>query len=431
MTAPVIDVDPDKLGGVQAQSWTVRETCRLCSAPITPAHTVLELAPTPPANELVLRADDPPQELIPLYLARCPDCGHVQLPVVVDPERLFRNYVYVSATSPSFVEHFARYAEACVEQHQMRAGDLVVDIGSNDGTMLFAFKLLGMDVQGVDPAKEIAARATKAGVETWPEFFTRDTAQKIKWAHGKPARLVVANNVFAHADDLKSIVLGVRDLLDPRSGRFVFEVQYLVDLVDKTLFDMVYHEHLSYHSLAPLVRFFDGLGMTLIDAECVPTHGGSVRCTAAPGRGDHQSDRLRALLQREAERLTLSVDPFGDLRRRIDDAGEKLRNFITEQRQLGKEVTGYGAPAKLTTLCHQFGITGRDISYVVDDSEWKQGMMTPGTRIPIVSGGLFSDDPPDSVVIFAWNFAEPIAKKLRAGGFGGRIVAPLPAFVEL
>lgn len=407
----------------EEKDWHVREDCRLCGA--GELETVLELAPTPPANEFV-GAADPPQELIPLYLARCPRCLHVQLPVVVDPERLFRNYVYVSGTSPSFVEHFRKYAETCAEAHDLRAGDLVVDVGSNDGTLLGAFKALGMVVLGVDPAKGIAARATHAGIETWPEFFTRETAQKIIWVAGKQAALVVANNVFAHADDLKTIALGVRDLLLPGRGRFVFEVQYLWDLIDKTLFDMVYHEHLSYHSLAPLVLFFESVGMTLVDAERVSTHGGSIRCTAAHGRNEHQSDRLRALLVEEQDRLINIVDPFGKMRERIDAAGAALQ----EQLAGARAVVGYGAPAKLTTLCHQFGVTAEQVRAVVDDSPWKQGRLCPGTRIPVVSS-LQGCGEVDLVVIFAWNFAGPIAEKIRAGGYDGKIVAPLPELREI
>lgn len=409
------------------ENWRIRKDCRLCGS--GDLKTVLELASTPPANEFV-KDEDPPQELIPLYLARCGDCGHVQLPVVVNPDRLFKNYVYVSGTSPSFVEHFARYAEACCEAHDLKAGDLVVDVGSNDGTMLRHFQRLGMAVHGVDPAESIALQANEAGIPTRCAFFTKGVARDLREERGQAA-LVVANNVFAHADDLRGIVAGVLELLEPKRGRFVFEVQYLVDLIEKTLFDMVYHEHVSYHSLGPLVRFFDSCGMTLIDAERVPTHGGSIRCTAAPGRGDHQSDRLRALLTAESMRLAYTVDPFGDLKRRIDDAGEKLRGFLTGYRQAGKRVDGYGAPAKLTTLCHQFGITRNDLDYILDDSPWKHGLLAPGTRIPVVEPVNVLSDSPAAFVIFAWNFAEPIAKKIRASGFTGKIVVPLPAFKEL
>lgn len=403
----------------------IRTTCRLCDH--GQLDKVLELAPTPPANEFAHPASDGVQEVFPLYLARCAACGHVQLPVVVDPERLFRNYLYVSGTAPSFVEHFARYAEDCAERFDLKAGALVVEIGSNDGTMLRQFRRLGLAVHGVDPAEAIALRANEAGIPTTCAFFTRGVAEEIRHQRGR-ASLVVANNVFAHADDLHEIVLGVRELLEPRNGRFVFEVQYLGDLVDKTLFDMIYHEHLSYHSLGPLIMFFYRLGMSVLDVERVSTHGGSIRVTVGPWRGMQLSRAARDLEQEEV--LTLGAGSFLDLRKRIDDAGAALRAFLNEERTQRREVAGYGAPAKMTTLCHQFGITREDIAYVVDDSPWKQGLLSPGTFIPVVAP-FSRQHAPESFVIFAWNFAEAIAKKLRASGFRGKIVTPLPTFKEL
>jgi SAM-dependent methyltransferase len=408
-------------------SHRIRKDCRLCGS--TDLTNVLELAPTPPANEFLPADFVGDQDTFPLYLAQCKACGHVQLPVVVDPERLFRNYVYVSGTSPSFVKHFEDYAQACISEHGLSTGDLVVDVGSNDGTLLRFFQNSGMRVVGVDPAVAIADKATAEGIDTLPQFFDRKTARDIHKVHGA-ASLVVANNVFAHADDLREIALGARDLLDPARGRFVFEVQYLVDLVEKTLFDMVYHEHLSYHHLAPLIPFFDSMSMTLVDAEHVDTHGGSIRCTVATRKGRPQSDRLTGMLK--VEQAALVGEPFFELGRRIKYTGEKIRDFLNDCKDRGETVCGYGAPAKLTTLCHEFGITRDDIAVVIDDSPWKQGLHTPGTRIPVIGiNRLEYATSPPALVTFAWNFAPQIAAKLRASGYTGRIVTPLPEFKEL
>lgn len=409
-------------------SHRIRTDCRLC---ITPGlKTVLELAPTPPANEFMPADFIGIQEKFPLYLARCPTCGHVQLPVVVDPERLFNNYVYVSGTSPAFVEHFRLYAEKMIRDLGLIPGDLVVDVGSNDGTLLRFFKDAGMRVVGIDPAQDIAGRATEAGIETWPCFFDRKVARSIHADHG-PAALVLANNVFAHADDLHEIALAARDLLDLSRGRFVFEVQYLVDLVEKTLFDMVYHEHLSYHHLAPLLPFFQSVAMSVIDVEHVETHGGSIRVTVSPRKNTPPAaERVTGFIRVEA--AALSGDPFGALSRRIDEVRHQVFCFFEEEKRAGRSVVGYGAPAKLTTLCHQFGITREDVSVVIDDSPWKQDLQAPGTGIPVVPFERleYATSPP-TIMIFAWNFSESIAKKLRAGGYTGKIVTPLPAFKEL
>ena len=405
-------------------SCRIRSSCRLCGSP--QLETVLQLQATPPANEFVTlaRAAEVQPEY-PLYLSRCGDCGHVQLPVVVSPDILFSNYVYVSGTSPSFVRHFSDYAADMVARFGLKPGDLVVDIGSNDGTLLGFFKSAGMRVQGVDPAKKIAEQANASGIETICAFFDRGTAVKILSEHG-PAALVLANNVFAHADDLQEIAHGVRDILDPLRGRFVFEVQYLVDLVQKTLFDMVYHEHLSYHALQPLLPFFGALGMSVIDASRVATHGGSIRVVVQSGRGLESSVQMQDLLLLESR--ALSGDPFGDMTHRIQRAGQQVRDAL---HGVSGKIVGYGAPAKLTTLMYQFGIQPGQIAYVVDDSPWKQGLLTPGKHIAVESPErlLEPDNMPACIVIFAWNFAEQIIKKYPQ--FKGSFIVPLPEFQKV
>jgi hypothetical protein len=238
---------------------------------------------------------------------------------------------------------------------------------------------------------------------------------------------VVANNVFAHVDDLHTIALGARDLLDKDRGRFVFEVQYLVDLVNGGLFDMIYHEHLSYHHVAPLLKFFDSLDMTLVDAERVPTHGGSIRCTVVPRPAAPASMRLQTILMDELR--ALDGDPWADMIERIYEAKNRMRAFLNANTV--DRIAGYGAPAKLTTLCHEFGIDGWEIAYVVDDSEWKHDLFTPGLHIPVVPMEFMKTKPADHVIVFAWNFADQIAAKLRDGGFTGKIVVPLPTFKEI
>lgn len=403
-------------------SHHIRHNCRLCRS--RELDTVLTLRPTPPANEFV-KAGDPDQDKYPLYLVQCNACGHVQLPVVIDPKRLFGNYVYVSGTSPAFVDHFRKYAEKMIADHHLVPGDLVVEIGSNDGTLLKFFKDYGCRVVGVDPAEAIAARASESGIETLPCFFDRMAAHLIQAKHGA-ATLVLANNVFAHADDLHEITMGARNLLDPARGRFVFEVQSLLDLVKDCLFDMIYHEHLSYHTLDPLVPFFHELSMEIIDCEHVDTHGGSLRVTVTSKPGPSPRDSVAETIRQERDALHDGV--FETLSQRINVAGSRLQEFI-QNLPGGQVLAGFGAPAKLTTLMHQFGLTAGDIAYVIDDSPWKQGLLTPGTRIPVVSSKYLSEDPPDRVVIFAWNFADQIAAKHPE--LAGKFVVPLPTYREI
>ncbi len=402
-----------------------RDTCRLCGG--RDLTLVLELAPTPPANAFVAAdARDRDQPRYPLDVFFCRDCAHVQLLDVVDPGMLFRNYVYVSGTSPVFVRHFEDYADAVVERFKPRPGALVVDVGSNDGTLLGAFKRRGMAVLGVDPATAIARRASEAGIETMAEFFTPALAAGIRAERG-PAAVVTANNVFAHVDDLAGLRDGVRELLAP-DGIFVFEVSYLADVVEKTLFDTIYHEHLAYHSVKPLRRFFEVGGMDLFAVERIDVHGGSLRGIAQAAGGPHADDGSVAALAAEEEGAGLdSAETFRDFAGRIRRLGGELNRLVSKIKADGKTIAGFGAPAKATTLMHHFGIGADVIDFIVDDNPLKQGLYTPGQHIPVLPPQALYDRRPDYAIVLAWNFAPSIIAKHSAfRDRGGRFIVPLP-----
>lgn len=402
-----------------------RTTCRLCES--IDLELVLALSPTPPANAFVKASlRDEPQELIPLDVFLCRGCGHVQLLDIVDPDVLFRDYVYVSGTSPVFVRHFQEYANQLVDRFRPSPGALAVEIGSNDGTMLGFLQKSGLEVLGIDPAVEISANARARGIETLTEFFDEGLAEEIVRGRGRAA-LVIANNVFAHADDLRGITAAIQGLLAP-NGVFVFEVSYLVDVVEKTLFDTIYHEHLAYHSVAPLKRFFEAHGLDLFAVERVATHGGSLR-GFVQRRGDaHKPDGSVERLVSVENALGLdrpeTIVAFGaDIARK----GQALRATLLRLRSEGKRIAGYGAPAKATTLCHQFSLGSDILEYIIDDSPLKQGLLSPGYHVAILPASTLQQTPPDYLVILAWNFADAIIAKLtefRAAG--GQIIVPLP-----
>ncbi|MDP6781913.1 MAG: class I SAM-dependent methyltransferase, partial [Alphaproteobacteria bacterium] len=348
-----------------------RATCRLCDS--GDLSLVLSLTPTPPANAFVTAdALNAPQECFPLDLSLCGECGHLQLLHVVDPSLLFADYVYVSGTSPSFVAHFEDYAASVIKAYQPPPGALVVDIGSNDGTLLGFFQQAGMAVQGIDPARDIAKAASEVGIETLNAFFDAALAVQIREKKGAAA-VVTANNVFAHIDDLASMVAGVRTLLDD-DGVFVFEVSYLTDVLEKTLFDTIYHEHLSYHTVAPLVSFFAANGMELITADRVDTHGGSLRGVAQLAGGARAvASSVAACLELE-DRLGLGrPGTFHDFAQCIDVLKTSLRDLLAGLKAEGRSIAGYGAPAKATTLMYHFGLSPDIIDFIVDDSPLKQG----------------------------------------------------------
>jgi len=413
----------------------VRSDCRLCGGRLSKA---LDLGSTPPANEFVTREtveSGVVQDTFPLFLSACHTCGHVQLPVVVDPRRLFSNYVYVSGTSKVFVEHFRRYAESMIAQLGLVPGDLVVDVGSNDGTLLSFFRDAGMRVLGIDPARAIAAEATSRGIPTVPDFLTVKLARELRGEHG-PAKLVTANNVFAHADDLKEVADACCALLD-ESGTFSFEVSYLPSVVRGTLFDTVYHEHTSYHHLGPLFGFLERSGLGLYDAELVDTHGGSVRVLSSPVLR-RATDRARAILADEqAAGYVPDVlvsggsggqsGPLEVLARDVELLGLRLKRLLIDIRMAGKTVAGFGAPAKVTTLMHRFGLGRDDVSFIVDDSPLKQGLYTPGKYVPVLPSSALYERRPDYVLVLAWNFAEPIMRShKRFSDEGGSFIVPIP-----
>ena len=402
-----------------------RGTCRLCGgADLT---LILELTPTPPANAFVpAEALGKPQAVFPLDVAFCEGCGHVQLLDVVDPAVLFEDYVYVSGTSPVFVEHFRRYADALIELGRPVAGSLVVDIGSNDGTLLRAFKDKGFRVRGVDPARAIAERATADGIPTRAAFFGSALAREMIGEFG-PAAIVTANNVYAHIDDLGGVTDGVCALLAP-DGLFSFEVSYLGDVFTDTLFDTIYHEHLSYHSVRPLIPFLAAHGLELIEAVRVPTHGGSLRGIAQRSGGPRRAgDSVARILAYERDLGLDRAATFHAFAARIEERKRDLAGLLAARKAQGRRIVGYGAPAKATTLMYHFGL-GRDaLDYIVDDSPLKQGLYSPGLHVPVRPARALEEDRPDDIVILAWNFADPIMKKLQSHHQAGiRFIVPLP-----
>ncbi|MBT3305751.1 MAG: class I SAM-dependent methyltransferase [Alphaproteobacteria bacterium] len=402
-----------------------RETCRLCGG--KDLTLVLALMPTPPANAFVDEdAKSKPQPCFPLDVFFCETCAHVQLLDVVDPAVLFESYVYVSGTSPSFVKHFDDYASALIDRFAPATGSLVIDIGSNDGTLLSTFQKRGLRGLGIDPARDIAANATKAGIETIADFFSPDLATKIVADRGHAA-IVTANNVFAHADDLSGIVEGVRTLLAP-DGVFAFEVSYLADVVSDTLFDTIYHEHLAYHSVKPLETFFAAQGMRLFAVERVPSHGGSIRGMAGLIDGPHSTDgTVAALIAAEQGAGLDRAETFQTFAADIDALGQQLKTLIDDIKTEGKTIAGFGAPAKATTLMYQFGIDADTIDFIVDDSPLKQGLYSPGAHIPVVASDVLYERRPDYVLLLAWNFSSAIMDKHSAFlDSGGRFIVPLP-----
>jgi SAM-dependent methyltransferase len=407
------------------QSCIRRELCRLCDQ--SQLDLILPLASSPIADAYVSAEKlGIVQNSYPLDLYLCRACGHVQNIDVVNPEILFRDYVYKTSHSLGLVDHYRDYAEQINKRFEFSPGSLVVELGSNDGSLLGFFKSHGYNVLGIDPAKSIASDATQKGIPTLPEFFNLELAENIRLKYGA-AKIVAANNVFAHADDLQDITLGISHALDD-DGVFIFEVSYLPDIVDRFLFDTVYHEHVSYHSLIPLVKFFKKNGLELFDVQKISSKGGSIRGFAQKlTKGNRAiSENVNKLLQMESERGFDRSDIFNCFSREIDKRKTDLLEFIDPKILMGKTFAGYGASTTVTTLLWHFELTER-IQYLVDDNPAKQGLYAPKCHLPVISSEKMQKKMPDYIVILAWNYAAPIIAKNKAYlDAGGTFIIPLP-----
>lgn len=408
-----------------SQGYYFRDSCRLCGG--KSLQRVIELSPTPPGNDFVAGTDcDWSQTFYPLEVYYCNGCAHVQLGHVVDPEILYRrNYSYVSSTSAVFVDHLRQYAAHMREAFDLAPGSLVVDIGSNDGTALGFFQDAGFRVVGVDPATEIAQLARNRGIETECEFFGSAHAGEWCEKYG-PAQLITSHNACAHIDDLRDVVEGVKLWLAD-DGLFVIEVGYLLDVYENAWFDTIYHEHLDYHSLAPLVAFFSDLHMQVIDVQRVSPQGGSIRVVTQRAGGSRKVHKCVSELMALEKRVGLdraeTFEAFGD---RINLVRQQLRELVGGLKAEGKSIAGYGAPTKATTLLTHFEL-GTVLDFLVDDNPLKQGLYSPGHHILVVSASEMYERRPDFVLILAWNFAESIMQQHeRFRSEGGKFILPMP-----
>lgn len=366
-----------------------------------------------------------PQPSYPLDLYLCKDCGLAQLLDVVDPKIIYPDYIYETVSSLGLVEHFDAYAQDVLSRAKPAKGALVVDIGSNDGTLLKSFKKRGMKVLGIDPARLIAEHATKEGVETWPVFFTRKTAAQIRAEKG-PAAVITTNNIFANVDNLHEMTEGIRDLLAP-DGVYVLESSYVGDQLANMVFDFIYHEHLTYFSVKPLASFFKSKGLEMIDVQRVPTKGGSLRYTMQRSGGPRKaSPEVAKALAQERENGLHAAKTYKDFSAKIDAVKAEVAGLLKKLKAEGKTVAAYGASATSTTFIYHFDI-GRQIDYFVDDYKLKQNTFSPGLHIPVLPSDTLYERKPDYVLIVAWRYAEPIIKKhARYLKQGGRFIVPLP-----
>ena len=365
-----------------------------------------------------------PQLRVPLEVMRCERCGLVQLTVVVDPEVMFRDYLYATSASAPMRGHFDDLAAELVSRFAP-ADSLVVEVGSNDGVLLRPLASRGARALGVEPASNLATIANADGLETLNEFFGLQVAQRIRSERGA-AKVVVGNNVLAHIDDLPAMVRSLDALLDD-DGVFVAEVPYLFDLLDHVEYDTVYHEHLSYFHLAPLAVLFDQVGMELFDVKRLATHGGSIRMYAGRRGRRSVTTSLRELRASEAARLTDAMRLFAAFAGRVEAQRAALRSLLGGLRTNGTRLAGYGATAKGNTMLNYCGIGADTLAFIADTTPYKQGLLTPGTHIPVRPESAIDEEGIEVLLLLAWNYADEIVRRMTTyTGRGGRFIHPIP-----
>ena len=404
---------------------SVRTDCRSCGA--GGLTRFLELGEQPLANSFLRsEADFASEPRYPLDVYLCEACALVQLVDVIDPEVLFRDYIYVTGTSRTMTDHFARYARTVIEELGLGAGHRVYEVASNDGSLLRNFGAAGIEMLGIEPARNVAEIARGHGVPTVSEFFGLDTARALLREHG-PGAAVMANNVLAHVDDTLDFLRGMRELLAP-GGRVIVEAPYLGELVGRLEYDTIYHEHLCYFSITALAGLFERAGLRIDRVDRVPVHGGSLRVwgAAEEERGSHAEDVLEACERERREGLT-DLAGFRAFAGRVADNRRDLVALLKGLRDEGKRLAAYGAPAKGNTLLNYCGLGTDLIPYTVDKNEMKVGLFTPGMHLPVRPIRTIAAERPDFVLVLAWNYAEEIARQEeRFLDGGGRFLVPIP-----
>jgi nucleoside-diphosphate-sugar epimerase/SAM-dependent methyltransferase/quercetin dioxygenase-like cupin family protein len=378
--------------------------CRSCGH--SKLEDVISLGLSPLANNL-LDTNTEETEMFPLEMKYCSSCHNCQLSYVVEPNKMFDNYLYVSSTAASFRKHFSDAAESYINRFNLTSKSLVVDIGSNDGISLRPLQDKGVNVIGVEPAKNVAKIANDNGIHTINNYFNQGSVNEILNKKGK-ADIVTASNVFAHSDELVNITNETFRLLKD-DGTFIVEVQYLYDTLNDLTFDNIYHEHVNYWSVTSINNFFKKLGFNVYDVEHINTHGGSIRVYVKRSNVEIK-DTVFNFLKLEEDFGMKNLNVYKDFENRVQEVKSNVITNFTKLKSKYNKISAYGSPAKATTSLNYFGIDNSYIDYTIEDNELKNNKIIPGVNIPIKNKEYCLKNLPEVIVVLAWNFFNDIVK---------------------
>lgn len=386
----------------------------------------LSLGSQPPSNSFIKPNQILNEKRFPLDLYFCRSCSLVQLLDVVSAEYIFDKYLYYSSSSKALKEHYRRLAKYLTKKFKLTRGDVAIDIGANDGILLHGYSHPGLVLIGVEPSR-VAEAAKASGLNVVNEFFNKKTALKIVKKYGK-AKAITATNVFAHVDNISDFVQGISLLLDDE-GVFVIEAPYLIDLIDQALFDTVYHEHLCYLSLTPMVPFLNKHGLSIFDVQRIPfgASGPAIRVFA-------QTNKSKRVVRKSVGKLLNDEKKWGvgreekyvNYARKVKEIKTEVLSLISDVKKSGAIIAGYSAPAKGNTLLNYFKINSKMINFIAETSKDKQGLIAPGSHIPIVSEEEFIKKMPDYALLLSWNYLDFFLKKSEYIKKGGKFIVPLP-----
>ncbi len=391
------------------QNYINRKNCSLCNE--TNLKDVLNFNKTPLANSYKKKIQK--EIFAPLKCVICENCKHLQLKHIVNPKLLFQNYLYVTGTSDVLIKHFKDYSNKIIKKKKLNLKkDKILDIACNDGTFLYFFKKLGFkNIVGVEPAKNLRELNLKKKIDVNTFYFNYKNSFRLKKKYNS-FKIITANNVFAHVPNLRNFALGVKNILS-HDGLFIFEVSYLKDVISKLTFDTIYHEHMSYHSLKPLISFFKSIDMEVIDFDLISAQGGSIRVYVSKNKKSINQRKIVDQIEKEKNMGLFKNSTYLNFYKRIKKHKKKLKNYLKKNIvEQNKILVGYGAPAKVTTFSYVFGITTKYLTKIVDDNKLKQNRFTPGRHFKIINFEILKKQNFDYIIIFAWNFSQSISQKL-------------------